>query len=204
MLDYTVLVCFLGEFFQRVSQHSWNHSSHRRSVRRWLRASFVIGTVRMQFWYLLWTKVIPLCFLLLCSLCLFTSHFLPGHLLRRYRPIHPRRGVALPAALLQLWLHLSAEGGLETAKALPVSWHPAEEVGYSSKESLCVCLFDFLAADNICAPKWELFDVTEMKCFLKSQQISRHAAAAVRSVSQTLHRMRVCRGAAARQPPSNQ
>lgn len=70
----------------------------------------------------------------LCSPCLFTFHSTPGYLLRWYRPIHPWRGVALPAALLQLRLHLPGEGGLETAKTSRLSWHSAEEVGNKEKE----------------------------------------------------------------------
>lgn len=74
---------------------------------------------------------------LLCplfALCAHCVHSLPGHLLRWYRPIHPWRGVALPATLLQLWLHLSGEGGMEAAKTHSLSWHPAEEVRNKEKE----------------------------------------------------------------------
>lgn len=65
----------------------------------------------------------------LCSLCLFFSHSSLGYLLRWYWPVYPWRGVALPAALLQLRLRLPREGGPETAETHRLSWHPTEEVG---------------------------------------------------------------------------
>lgn len=56
------------------------------------------------------------------------SFLLSGDLFWGDRPVHPRGGVALLAALLQLRLHLGGARGLEASETHRVPGDPAEEV----------------------------------------------------------------------------